>query len=131
MITDALHRACITQDAADEGGTVFAEPIRCFLRDLSAKSPACQIVPPCDLAAVQLWQAALCGALAAEDEAAALLACTTYMEQRSALAESAPVVEPCLTEVLRLATLKDASCDLVCGAIEKLVGSLLRVCVQS
>jgi hypothetical protein len=128
-LTDAAFRACITRDA-EGGGIHFVEPVRLFLRELSANSPACQIVAPCDVAAVQAWQTALRGALAAADEAAALQACAAYMEEcRPALAQSAPLVEPCLTTVLQLALRKEHDTDVVCGAFLQAVGSLVQVCL--
>lgn len=132
ILTDHVHNACILQHQPDDDNTHFKECVRGLVRELSSSSPACQVVPPADLAAVQSWQVALHDALAADSPAAAVAACSVFMtEHRSSLEDSAPLLEPCLTHVLHLAAQQQPGNDIVCSAVFKLVDSLVGVRCRS
>jgi hypothetical protein len=114
------------QAVVTSAGNLLHPHLRSFLRELSAHSPACQIVHASDLRPVVSWMAAAYSALAAEDAQAATeasRACTPA--DLAALRFSAPCIQACMAKVLGWAA-QQQHCSL-CLALLTLADALVEV----
>jgi hypothetical protein len=128
LTTIVVGDGLVTPNAA--GSQVLRENARKFLRELSAKSPACAIVHACDVALLQRWISAVEGALAGTDAAAAVVVSQAWTGLDMALMDSSvPCLAPCAKEVHLWATQQRNAelCRAFVLLAEKLA-ALVRVC---
>jgi hypothetical protein len=115
------------EEVVTSDGSLLHPHLRSFLRELSAHSPACQIVHACELRPLLRCISAAYSALAAEDAEAAHAAVEVCNgPDMAALRLCAPCIQPCIAKILGWAAQQQHHA--LCIAFLSLAEALVEVC---